>query len=45
MKPLPAPHVPGDTEAERIDNAARALFGVSKDDLLKAEGKRSARKL
>jgi hypothetical protein len=39
MKPLPAPHVPGNTDAERMDNAVRALFSVSKDDLLKAEAK------
>ena len=37
MKPLPAPNVPGKTEAERFDNALRHVFTVSKDDLLKKE--------
>lgn len=37
MKPLPAPNVPGKTEAERFDNAVRKMFRVSKDDLLKRE--------
>lgn len=35
MKPLPPPHVPGNTEAERFDNAVRKLFTVSKDDYFK----------
>lgn len=39
MKPLPAPHVPGNTEAERFDNAVRKMFTVSKTDVLKAEQK------
>ena len=39
MKPAPAPNVPGDTEAERFDNAVRKMFTVSKADLLKAEAK------
>jgi hypothetical protein len=39
MKPLPAPPVPGDTDAERFDNAVRKLFTVSKEDLLKEEAK------
>jgi len=39
MKPLPAPHVPGDTEAERFDNAVRKMLTVSKDELLKREAK------
>jgi len=39
MKPSPPPHVPGNTDAERMDNAVRALFSVSKEDLLKAEAK------
>jgi len=38
-KPLPAPHVLGNTDAERIDNAARALFSMSKDDLLRIEAR------
>ena len=39
MKPLPAPEVPGNTEAERMDNALRKVLTVSKDALLKAEAK------
>jgi hypothetical protein len=39
MKPLPAPHVPGNTEAEKFDNAVRKMFSVSKEDLLKREAK------
>ena len=39
MKPLPAPNVPGNTDAERFDNAFRAILTVSKKDLLKAEAK------
>jgi hypothetical protein len=39
MKPLPAPDVPGNTEAEKFDNAVRRMFSVSKDDLRKAEAK------
>jgi hypothetical protein len=37
MKTLPAPHVPGNTESERMDNAVRKMFSVSKEDLLKKE--------
>jgi hypothetical protein len=40
MKPAPPPHVPGNTEAERFDNAVRKLFTVSKDDYLKEEARR-----
>ena len=39
MKPAPAPNVPGDTDAERMDNALRKILTVSKDDLLKEEAK------
>ncbi len=39
MKPLPAPNVPGNTEAERFDNAVRKMFSVSKEELLKREAK------
>jgi hypothetical protein len=39
MKPLPAPNVFGNTEAERFDNAVRKMFSVSKEDLLKREAK------
>lgn len=38
-KPTPAPHVPGDTEFERFDNAVRKMFTVSKEDVLKEESK------
>lgn len=37
MKPLPAPNVPGDTEARRMSNALRMVLTVSKTDLLKKE--------
>ena len=37
MKPLPAPNVPGNTEAERMDNAVRKMFTVSKEELAKRE--------
>jgi hypothetical protein len=37
MKPAPAPEVPGNTDAERMDNAVRKLFTVSKEDYLKEE--------
>lgn len=39
MKPLPAPEVPGNTEAERFDHAVRKMFTVSKEDVLKEEAK------
>ena len=39
MKPLPAPYVPGNSEAERMDNAVRKLFSVPKEAILKAEEK------
>ena len=39
MKPLPPPPVPGNTEAERMDNAVRTMFSVSKDAFLKEEAK------
>jgi hypothetical protein len=39
MKPAPAPNVPGDTEAERMSNALRAVLTVSKADLLKKEAR------
>ena len=37
MKPAPAPDIPGNTEAERMDNAVRMMFSVSKEDFLKKE--------
>jgi hypothetical protein len=39
MKPQPAPHVPGNTEAERFDNAVRKMLTVSKQDYLKEEAR------
>jgi hypothetical protein len=39
MKPEPAPHVPGNTEAERMSNALRMVLKVSKADLLKEEAR------
>jgi len=39
MKPQPAPHVPGNTEAERFDNAVRKMFTVSKEAYLKEEAR------
>lgn len=39
MKPAPAPHVPGNAESERFDNAVREMFTVSKEDLLKEEAR------
>ena len=41
MKPLPAPHVPGNTEWERFDNAFRKIITISKDALLKDEAKQA----
>jgi hypothetical protein len=39
MKPHPVPHVPGNTEAERMNNAVRKLLTVSKEDYLKEEAR------
>jgi hypothetical protein len=39
MKPLSPPNVPGNTEAERMDNATRMLFSASKGDFIKEEKK------
>jgi hypothetical protein len=39
MKPQPPPHVPGNTDAERFDNAVRKMLSVSKEALLKVEAK------
>ena len=39
MRPAPAPHVPGNTEQERMDYAVRKMFTVSKDDVLKEEAR------
>ena len=40
MKPLPPPNIPGNTDAERMDNALRRFFTVSKADYDKAEAER-----
>jgi hypothetical protein len=40
MKPLPAPDVPGNTPWEKMDNAVRKVFSVSKEALVKEEKKR-----
>jgi hypothetical protein len=37
MKPLPAPSVPGSTDAERMSNALRMVLTVPKAALLKKE--------
>jgi hypothetical protein len=37
MKPLPAPHVPGNTDAERFSNAVKMAFSVPKTAYLKEE--------
>jgi len=37
MKPLPPPPVPGNTDAERMDNALRKFLSVSKEDYLREE--------
>ena len=40
MKPQPPPHVPGNTEFERFDNAVKMMFSVPKEALLKAAAER-----
>ena len=37
MKPARAPHVPWNTEQERMDYAVRKMFTVSKEAVLKEE--------
>jgi hypothetical protein len=37
MKPLPALHVSGNTDAERMDNAVRKFFSVPKEAYLQEE--------
>jgi len=39
MRPLPAPNVPGKTDAERFDNAVRQILTISKEYLLKRESR------
>lgn len=45
MKPPPAPYVPGDTDFQRFDNAVRAMFSVSKEDVLKEEAKQKQERI
>lgn len=44
MKPLPAPHVPGDTDFQRFDNAVRKVFSVSKEAFLREDERLKALK-
>lgn len=44
MKPRPAPKVPGNTDAERMDAAVRMLFTASKTEFMKAEAKKTEEK-
>jgi len=37
MKPLPAPPIPGKSDAERFDNAVRKTFTVSKEEMQRRE--------
>jgi hypothetical protein len=37
MKPLPAPPVPGNTEAERFSNNVSKAFTVSKEEMQRRE--------
>ena len=37
MKPHAAPPVPGNTAAEKFDNAVRTMFSVSKEAFFEAE--------
>ena len=37
MKPLPPPEIPGTTDAERMDNAVRALFATPRKAFNKEE--------
>jgi len=37
MNPLPAPHVPGNSEFERFDNAVRQILSVPKSEILRRE--------
>jgi hypothetical protein len=45
VKTLPPPAVPGNTDAERMDNAVRRMFTVSKADVLRREAEERLRKL
>jgi hypothetical protein len=37
MKPAPPPEVPGNTDAERMDNAVRKFISVPKEAYLREE--------
>ena len=39
MKPLPTPHVPGNTDWERFDNAVGMLLNAPKQAFVKQEKK------
>jgi hypothetical protein len=39
MKPAPAPNVPDNTEAERMSNAVKKVFSVSREAYLKEEAR------
>jgi hypothetical protein len=43
MKALPAPKVPGNTDAERMSNALRMMLTVPKQALLKRQVKEKAK--
>lgn len=42
MKPLPAPEVPGKTEAERMDNAVRKMFQRLQGNAIEARSRPEA---
>jgi hypothetical protein len=44
MKPQPAPDVPGNTPWEKLDNAVRKVFSVSKEAVLKEEARLKAQR-
>lgn len=44
MKPQPAPEVPGKTPWERMDNAVRKIFSVSKDEIATPRRKRAKKR-
>ena len=41
-KSAPAPYVPGNSDAERFNNAVRQMFRVSKEDVLREEARQKA---
>jgi hypothetical protein len=43
MKPAPAPHVPGNTEWERFNNAVSMVLAVPKEAFLKEDARRKAK--